>query len=426
VRLRDLAKTGAVVTAATMFINALAYLAPLLGARKLTPADFSVLATVLAICAVFSVPGVGLQTATAVRVARGERMATTRLGLVTAVLTAGALLLAGPVLTANLYLGWEVIVLTAALVLPVTVCGGWLGLLQGQHQFGRLAIGMVLLGLGRFGGLVTGIALGLSVTGILMCAVAGAIVAILPIALLVPHGKDARPIGMAKEVGAAVLAVAAILVMSYMDVLAARHLLSPENSAEYAVLSVLTKGALWAPQVVTVLALPHLAARRRGALAFATAAVAATGAVLVGAAAVFSELAVSLAGGEQYSHLARYAPAFALTGAAYALAFLFINTRIAYQAKFASLPAWLSVGGFAVAVMLIPHPGIATIVTCAASSAVACLVLSAAALAWQRGPAPVASPTAQLPSASSLAETSAEPAPASDALASGPAPKARR
>lgn len=411
-RLRDLAKTGAVVTAATMFINALAYLAPLLGARKLTPADFSVLATVLAICAVFSVPGVGLQTATAVRVARGERMATTRLGLVTAVLTAGALLLAGPVLTANLYLGWEIIVLTAALVLPVTVCGGWLGILQGQHLFGRLAIGMVLLGLGRFGGLVTGIALGLSVTGILLCAVAGAVVAILPIALLVPHGKDARPIGMAKEVGAAVLAVAAILVMSYMDVLAARHLLSPVNSAEYAVLSVLTKGALWAPQVVTVLALPHLAARRRYALAFATTAVALTGAVLVGAAALFSELAVRLAGGDQYGHLARYAPAFALTGAAYALAFLFINTRIAYQAKFASLPAWISVGGFAVAVQLIPNPGIATIVTCAASSAIACLILSAAALAWQRGPTPATTPVASPESvpAAPLADTAMSPA----------------
>ncbi len=381
--LARLGRAGAVVTVATTAANLLAYLAPLLGARQLAAADFSALATVLALCAVFGVPSQGLQTAVAVRVARGERMSTTRLGLATAAVTSGVLLLLGPLLVANLYLGWNVIVLTAALVFPVVVCGGWLGVLQGQHLFGRLAIGMILLGLARFAGIITGILLGQSVTGILLLGVAGSMLGVLPIMLLVPRDKAPAPGRIAREVWACVLAMVAMLVMSYMDVIAARHLLSPVASAEYAVLSVLTKGAMWAPQVVTVLALPHLAARRRHALTLATAATAVVGAILVAAATLFSELALRFAGGAQYVHLASYAPVFAVTGAAYALAFLFINTRIAYGAKYPSWPAWLAVGGFAAAVLLLPTPSIQAIVTCAATSALVCLLISAGTLMWR-------------------------------------------
>ena len=108
-----------------------------------------------------------------------------------------------------------------------------------------------------------------------------------------------------------------MLVLSYADLILARQLLPADAAGAYAVGAVLTKGALWAPQVVTVLAVPRLAAgtgaaagrgprggrlrrrpRRRDRVA--------------------GELAVRLAGGERYAGLAAIAPYFALTGALYA------------------------------------------------------------------------------------------------------------
>jgi O-antigen/teichoic acid export membrane protein len=389
--LSRLGKAGAIVTIATTFGNGLAYLAPLLGARLLAPAEFSALATVLAICAIATVPGVALQTAIAVRVARGEAVAPVRLALVTSVISAAVLLLASPVLTSALYLSWSIIALTALMVVPVIAIGAWLGVLQGERSFGKLATGMVLLALARFGGFIAAIALGYGVVTILAWGVVGAFIGVLPILLLVKPGHGDEGKGTAREVLAAIMAVLAMLVMSYMDVIAARHLLSAEESAEYAVLSVLTKGALWAPQVVTVLALPRLAARRRHALPLAAAAVTLVGIVLVGASVFASDLAVRLAGGPAYLHLAGFAPAFALIGAFYSLAFLLVNTRIAHAVKWPSAPVWIAVAGFLGVALTLPNPSIGSIVTTAIASSAGCLVLCAGAMLFQR-PAPVAAP----------------------------------
>ncbi len=72
---RDVARVrlgaaGAAVTVATVVTNALAYVVPMLGARRLTAADLGALATVLALAAIAAVPGFGLQIAVAAHRAR--------------------------------------------------------------------------------------------------------------------------------------------------------------------------------------------------------------------------------------------------------------------------------------------------------------------------------------------------------------------
>jgi len=62
-----------------------------------------------------------------------------------------------------------------------------------------------------------------------------------------------------RDTWAASSATLAFFVVSYADLIAARHLLPGTGSAEYAVLSVLTKGAIWAPSVITTLAVPFFA-----------------------------------------------------------------------------------------------------------------------------------------------------------------------
>ncbi|QOC89829.1 hypothetical protein [Micromonospora craniellae] len=107
--------------------------------------------------------------------------------------------------------------------------------------------------------------------------------------------------------------------ISYADLLLARQLLPAADSGAYAVGAVLAKGALWAPQVVTLLVLPRLARGDRRARVVALGLILVCGAALVAAAAVGGEVAFHLAGGTDYRHLAGSAPLFAATGALYAV-----------------------------------------------------------------------------------------------------------
>jgi hypothetical protein len=144
----------------------------------------------------------------------------------------------------------------------------------------------------------------------------------------------------------------AMLAVSYADLILARHFLSAADSGAYAVGSVLTKGALWAPAVVTVIALPRLARGGGQALRIAVAAVTACGAVLVGGTAFAGTLAIGLSGGPGYESLAGYAPIFAAVGALYALSFVFVNARIAAGVRWPAAPLWIALAGLVIAVTL--------------------------------------------------------------------------
>jgi hypothetical protein len=168
-----------------------------------------------------------------------------------------------------------------------------------------------------------------------------------------------------------------MLTASYADLILARSYLSAADSGAYAVGSVLTKGALWAPAVVTVLALPRLAKGSARTLRVGMLAVAASGVVLVGASAIAGDLAITLAGGSGYAGLASYAPLFAAIGALYALAFLFVNARIAAAARWPSAPLWVGTAALTVTVALLEPPTIGRIVTCAAVTAAAATAVMA-------------------------------------------------
>ncbi|MEV1145669.1 polysaccharide biosynthesis protein, partial [Micromonospora sp. NPDC049799] len=81
-----LGAAGVAVTVATVLTNALAYVVPVLGARRLTPADLGALATVLALAAIAAVPGFGLQIAVAAHRARQGATGSARLAGRTAAL----------------------------------------------------------------------------------------------------------------------------------------------------------------------------------------------------------------------------------------------------------------------------------------------------------------------------------------------------
>jgi hypothetical protein len=178
-------------------------------------------------------------------------------------------------------------------------------------------------------------------------------------------------------------ATLAMLVVSYADLLLARHLLPAAASGAYGVGAVVTKGALWAPQVVTVLALPRLAQGSNRALLTALAVVGACGAVLVSASAVAGGLAVRLAGGPAYAFLAGHAVGFAAVGALYALVFVFVNAEIAAGVRWPAAPLVVSLIALTAAATLLTAPTLGDILTLSIVTA-ALTTLAMGALALRR------------------------------------------
>lgn len=384
-----LGRAGLLVTVAGFVVNVLAYVVPVLGARRLDAADLGALAALLAIGAIVTVPGVGLQLAVAVQRARAAGRAAPAVGtvsLVTAVASGGALLLAAPFAAAALRLPFGQLALLAALTVAVVLAGRYLGELQGDQRFGRLAAAMTLLGVTRYGGIVAGLAAGAGVTVSLAVAAA---VAWLTLPLIVWLAAGAAPSGgaaaalstrqLGRRVAGACGATLAMLAVSYVDLILARQLLPAAEAGAYAVGSVLTKGALWAPQVITVLALPRFAKGDAGSIRVATGAVALCGAVLVTATALAGDLAMRLAGGAGYTGLGAQAPLFAASGALYSLTFVLVNALIAAGARWPSAPLWAATALFAGGAQLLPHPTVGTLIGLAVATAAATLLATAVA-----------------------------------------------
>lgn len=371
---------------AGVLTNAVAYLVPVFGARQLSAGDLGALATISAVAAIAGVPGLGLQIAVAVHRARHPGAPSGRVGWLTSAACATAVLALTPVAGGLLDLPVATVPPLALYTGAVVVAGRWLGEAQGDERFARLALGMAILAAGRYGGLVAGLLLGAGLTGSVLAGTATALL-IPPALALVTRSAPAPVEGgggiTARQVVTACSATLAMLVVSYADLLLARHLLPAASSGAYAVGTVLTKGAIWAPQVVTVIALPRLARGSRRSLMVALGLVAASGAVLVGASAVAGSLAFRLAGGADYAGLGRYAPVFALTGALYALVFVVVNAQVAAGARWPSAPLWTACAALVVATeWLLPHTFTAVMWSAAATAAAA---LALSALAHRRG-----------------------------------------
>ncbi len=365
---------GAAVTVATMLTNALAYLLPVLGARRLTPADLGALATALALAAIAAVPGFGLQIAVAAHRARTGTGGAGRVAVRTALLAAAATAITTPVLAPALRLPVTLVLLLAVSTFATVLAGRWLGELQGDQRFLRLGVAMTVLAAGRYGGLVVGLVLGQGPVG---CLLLGTVTGFLVLPVLsrlargsaagppAGDGPDATGAGLRpRHVLTACSAALAMLSISYADLILARQLLPADVSGGYAVGAVLTKGALWAPQVVTLLVLPRLARGDHRARWVALALIVSCGTVLVAASAVAGELAFRLAGGADYLHLAGAAPLFAAVGALYAVVFMLVNDRVASNGRWPAAPLWVAAVALAVAAALAPRT-VEGILTCA-------------------------------------------------------------
>lgn len=262
---------GVVVAAASMLANVVSFALTIVLARLLTTAEFGAAGALLAVAVVGAVPATAVQVVVARHVANARRTGTRdpelgarRVWLFAAAVGGVACAAAVP-LSALLHLDSAAPALwTAASLVPVTVVAAVQGVFQGQQRFGGLACLLVAVSVARTAGGAVGAAGG--ITGVF----AGITLATGVVAVAAASARRARSVAgpaelpvtawraMVAELVNAGIGIGALLALTNVDVILARHFLSPRDAGLYTAGSVAAKVAFWLPQAVATVAFPHL------------------------------------------------------------------------------------------------------------------------------------------------------------------------
>ncbi|MFZ8909654.1 MAG: lipopolysaccharide biosynthesis protein [Candidatus Nanopelagicales bacterium] len=348
----SIASHAAMVAVALGIAQVASYAVSVIAARTLGPDGFGVLAALLGILLIGSVLAMGIQAVAARRLVgladdarAGAARAMLRDGLVGGFAVAMATVAVSPLLVWLLKLdGWLSILLAAATFIPLTWAGAQYGIAQGRESYRRLAAVYALVGLGRGVGGVIGAVVISTVAGTMAGLALGTALGAIAGRLVVAPLADAPRVRLdhfARESAHATHALLALFVLTNVDVLLARALLTAEQAGIYGVGAVIAKVAFWLPQFVGVVAFPRFAdARRARATLFSLLAVAGIGALVVIVTAAVPGIVVAFVGGAAYSALVPLAWVFACIGAVFALAQALLLTRLAVDDRRAVIAVW--------------------------------------------------------------------------------------
>ena len=161
--------------------------------------------------------------------------------------------------------------------------------------------------------------------------------------------NERRPVS--REAVASSVALLAFFVLSNVDIVIARFVLTKQDAGLYAGGLILTKAVLFLPQFVVVVAFPAMStlAERRRALLRSLSAGAALGAASVLGALVLSGLAMFFIGGAQYDDVRSRLWIFAVLGTLLALLQLLVYSVLARRGTGS---VWITWGGVLVLVGL--------------------------------------------------------------------------
>lgn len=362
--------SGAGIALAMAVMNVATYGYTILAARELGPVAYSEFAAMMNLLLVISVASLGLQATAARRVAAepehvGQIEHEVRSLVWRVALALGAVLLLGaPLIDRALRLDNLGLACLAGLAaVPLTLVGGYAGILQGERRW--LALGLVYLasGLPR---LVVGTAL-LLASPSSFTAMAGVTIGTVVPALVgwwaLRGGRERTTSGglEASQHGARDIlretvhhsqALFAFFALSNVDVIVARTALPDHEAGLYAGGIIMAKMLMFLPQFVVVVAFPSMsdAGARARTLSLSLAAVASVGLVVTGGVAVLSPIALALIGGNAFAEIQGVLWAFALLGTLLALLQLLVYSVLARRGQRSALLLWaaliaLVVGG---------------------------------------------------------------------------------
>ncbi|HYN67070.1 MAG TPA: oligosaccharide flippase family protein [Ornithinibacter sp.] len=375
-RLLRHAPTAAVLAAATLCANVLAYTLYLVLNRALTPQDLGAVAALLNLTVISAVLALALQLVAARHVATDRAVAHSRdateaaavaTGTVLGLAVTGLMLLASPVIAVAFDLdGLLPAVLVAVGVLPTYLTFAAQGCLLGRERFGALGIVYVLVAGGRFLAGAGAAWAGLGVSGVIGATVVAAWVTAAISLAMVPaavRGAGARLRSTwVRTVLHSATATSALLVVTNMDIPLARTVLPPVESGEYAVVSLFAKAAYWGPAFLATLFYPRMAratTRRSALLAVGSTTVIAL--VGVGLSALLAEPLIRIVGGPTYVGLAPLVPLLTASGAAWSVAQVLVYWRLSRGDHRLGYAVWAVAALIAATVLLWRHDSIAEI-----------------------------------------------------------------
>ena len=360
-----LLRGSGVIAVSIVFMNVATYGFQMIAARILGPQQYGGVSALMALFLVAAVVQLGLQATAARRIAASPanvgQIEDVVMGVTwrAAWLTGGLLLVLSPLV-------WQVLCLDSILpalllavgAVPLTVMGGQAGILQGERRWVALSLVYLALGVPR---------LAVGTAAILIRPTEGAAMAGVAAAMFAPvivgwwvlrRPRDAgtsdaenerRPVS--REAVASSVALLAFFVLSNVDIVIARFVLTKQDAGLYAGGLILTKAVLFLPQFVVVVAFPSMStlAERRRALLRSLGAGAALGGASVLGALVLSGLAMFFIGGSQYDDVRSRLWVFAVLGTLLALLQLLVYSVLARRGTGS---VWITWAGVVVLVVL--------------------------------------------------------------------------
>ncbi|MGL5824050.1 MAG: polysaccharide biosynthesis protein [Nocardioides sp.] len=355
VRASESVAAGTLVAGGMMAMNVMVYGFTLWSAHTLAPAAFGGLGAVQALLIMISVGALALQATGARATATADRgsststahdiLASTR---VIATTLSGVFLLLSPLVHAFLNVPWLVATMIPLAVFPLTLLGGFAGVLQGLRNWRWLTAIFVGLGAGRLGcggaALLIDDSLTAATVGLTLGAYVPAVVGAIACRRVIGNRAGSRR-RFLREVWHNGHTLLAFFAFTNLDVLIARNLLSGDESGLYAAGAVLTKSCLFLPQFVIIVAFPDMAEdHAQDELSRAwlkpLGLVAVIGAGVVLGTALLPSLAVTFIGGSDYAALSGYVWFFAIEGTIFALLQMVVYRQIARRASTVALLLW--------------------------------------------------------------------------------------
>ena len=331
----------------------------IVAARRLGPAEYSAVASLMGVLLVVVVLSLGLQaTGARMMAAHPENRQEIEDGLMSAAyrsaLGLGVLcLLLTPLMTWGLGLdSWAAALTIGLSAVPLTIMGGQAGVLQGEQRWGALSGIYLGVGVGRFviagGAMLVSDTAFAAMAGVAVAAWAPAIVGAVALGRLRLGGGRAVRRGNAilREVATNSHALLAFFALSNVDVVVARVVLDDHVAGLYAGGLILAKAVLFLPQFVVVIAFPSMASssqQRHTMYLKGLVLVAAIGVVASVGAFVLSDLAVTFVGGPAYQEIQPLVGTFAALGMVLAMIQLMVYEVVARQHR---ASVWLIWAGF--------------------------------------------------------------------------------
>lgn len=349
--------TGAGIAIAMGVMNVAVYAFTVGAASLMGPGPYSPVAAMMSLLTVVSVGALGLQATAARRIsAHPENVAQIEAEVLSLTwrvsIGIGVVLLAlTPVINIVLRLdNMGLAALAGPVSVPLTLVGGYIGILQGERRWLPLGLVYMAAGLPR---LALGLALLAWQPTATVAVLAVLLGAVFPVALgwwilrSSRRPEVADPAHSARAILRETLhnsqALLAFFAVSSADVIVARNTLSDHDAGLYAGGVILAKMLTFLPQFVVVLAFPAMASasERTRALTRSLTGVAVLG--LVGTVGVwmFSWLALYFAGGQEFAEIKGQLWLFALLGTVLALLQLVVYSVLARQGQRSSYIVWL-------------------------------------------------------------------------------------